>query len=1418
MYRAHVVSDSARKEAVEDLLSAGTEWRSVKGKLLQREQELGGFENVYRMMNELAGGTERGRRGQSVSELLFGLGEGGGRQRPGFGGYHRSHFESGGAYWKDLFAGSGKVEDVTNLSQSMRVGVLPQFNEAAIKLEQAIAEVGVTTKAGDPIKVALGLKNITRRGEFQGGVMGAFRPTVPGIGKVDLPFYQIRFGSRNSGAILNIPQVAEVADPVTKAAMNIVSSDHTGLSYSTLPKFAVPKGPGKVGYDVVSSQEGLNMMLFGDRNRGVDGLATRLQKYHREGKSARDLVKDVSAQISSLMYRVHGSQDLTLAKLHSQSVVELSRFVKGERPSVEDITTFAKQMQASGYDVGPLASPEPMAKALHLGLRDVAKQADVFGEYFPVEKRFLQRVRPYELSVEAAAEMAARPIFGVLPRNLPITSTGKGVLAGHHMPMVVGAYSLKGAKHLSEEEAVISRSLGKMLETRTTKQVKVRIGEGFGVGTVGEELLEGEIIGTDYVTGESILAERRPGKVSQRILKAQKMGDVAFLEVETKYPAQDLSKIFGPKAVYHLAREEKGVAKELFHEMGVRKMSEKGILSALTKSGELEFVASASTLKGGMADVLKQMTEAAWIVGAQKVKGIPNVASISSERQRQLWNFVHREDIRKAGLRRLMKSGAEGMGAQGVGLKIIKEAHKWGFNAEELSLIGGLYFQNLKGDELRKVEASLAKAGLNQTEIQAMRNAEVVLGMPTMQIGEYGSQRWKRARMDPRALEEIWNQQWGEPGQLLVREMARRIQPEQSYLEADRALKSLLGSDADIPADLEKITSMRKAKQALGKQGFMLEYGGQELYVPGPEARRMGDYIPQPGDKPIPESLKSKYMGYFRSLEERKGVEEARTELVKEVEMEWQKAASLRGELVGSEAQMARRWLPRTPGEDISKMMTAEEFLTSKRAFTVGLGREPAERMFKDLMRSSLSAEEKAFVTAQREAFFRGEQVTGTLMRHPTHRPQSLMPARFQYVKGHPSGVLLPNFKVKSRGDKARVYDVSLAQGMKMDYDADRAYVSFISNEKVKVAVDEMMQSREYRQRFLQGVEASTELQALAKETAKRRGAASGEAKFIQGLERMVGVKVETGPVSHLVRKMRAAAAYGAGSKAEYETFSYLLAELEEAPISSKHGMNAAKVKELLDDFVYGTGTEIDQALRNVWDQIWDKQEMEYGGHLFRRDEQIAKLSEMVERSREEGHFAAFQATTERQSAAAKGRHLSEVNDKEVLKAIGLYESAQGSDLQTLAREMRMGSGSMVDASRVATSRAAQIGNAALQGFKKHWKYPAMAVAGAIGVSMLSSDDMAMPQNDPNVAVTRLGAQSSPAINVPSPMSNRLVTAGGGSMPAGYEGSMNLGVTSGGLQNLMSFGAETGAYVSVRDNRGAITPEYIDKVSRERYY
>ncbi len=408
---------------------------------------------------------------------------------------------------------------------------------------------------------------------------------------------------------------------------------------------------------------------------------------------------------------------------------------------------------------------------------------------------------------------------------------------------------------------------------------------------------------------------------------------------------------------------------------------------------------------------------------------------------------------------------------------------------------------------------------------------------------------------------------------------------------------------------------------------------------------------------------------------------------------------------------------------------------------------------------------------------------------------------------------------VKTAAGKLRTIDLSNAAGMKLDYDFDHVQLGIIGDEKTAVALDKMMKSSAYRKQFLEGVQIQADLMDRVKEASKAAGVNTAEARYIQGIQRLVGVKTETGPISNLVGELRAAAAFQAKGTRDFTLASYLFAEMEEGPISSKHGYLAEDIKEHLQTFVSGESTErgVRSAMEDTWMRLYGKEEFEAGGVQYRMKEQIDKMGSWVGAATESQEMAAHRNLARRGGKAMKGAVLENLKPEQLLRAIEQHQGGMGDLNAALTREMRMGPGSGLTRSRQVMKALGGVKDVALGAFAKHWKYPAIGTAIAVGVSsMLSSDEMSMA--DHGASATALAAGSgTPDISHPSAFQNRLVTQGGGSMSAGYSMDVGGDFSSYGLRQLSSFGQEVSATVTLRDNRGAITPQYIDKVQRERY-
>lgn len=1467
LYASGVVSDKDRGRIVAELVDSSKNWEMAQGAISKYEHQLGGMEGVYGSIREISGGTVRGSRGKDLAQLVRELPDIAPDEYGRRGGYLRSSFESGGQFWKDRF----------NLTPFEELKEIPLGPASATGMADAFK---LQSKVGK-YQIDSGVRQANRDRLFQKDATGDFKFKVPGVPKeVSIPYSEFRIGKHGGDAdrrwFLSAPNAVE------HRGINFVAADHRGMKYASVPHFAIPKAGG--GLEIVDWNKGLQIMLHGDDSRGVEGLAQKLHALHGDEKAMRDLTREWNTKIKGLFHRVTGSQEnLAQARMQSDSAVPIQKIlsqISGETvdTSMEGMLKSYKQVGVAieeyakktggDYQIGSLGG-EAMAKQNRFAMRDWASRWDVFGKDYAIERKYAGRIKPFEMTSEAIEAMEDMPLGGSLKRGYGITSTAAMRAESAQMPQVAAYLTLGEARHLGEEEAVISSKIAGMMKMKTTQKFEVLAGTT--QASVHEALREGTPLGVDYRTGETIFAKGAKGMVEQKIIDARKVGDIVQLEVETVLPLQDQMKIFGYKAQVQTARDS--ISKELLHEWGAGQAS-------LRFSKDLEFIGHADLMKKIPQEINKQMAEAQFLImqkrmteagvlksgGRSKVMrqrlrtiagkktytykgGLPkdyvNMDMVSFVRDEQYREKVLK-NRQKAGVRLARRLGMEKeQEALGVGLELLRYAKKSGMDAEEVSLIGGAYYKQLV-DTVGETEAHrlLKEVGVTGQDVRKLdylgelKGAKGVLAMPTMHVGGYASFDFKRGRgsMDYRALMEVKAQQWGEAGDALIGEIARRTLPSQNAAELERAGLSLAGRASELPEDIERITRISDAQEALGQKSFIFEYGGKEVYVPKSDVRGvtgatgMGQFASEIGDVKSQE-LRSAYEQYFsaqKAVRDYPGdksdtrLKSATENLERKVYKGWSAGQSLRGKVVGTSSVVARTKLPTHPEENIARVFGSKggtyeaamkQFVEAgDQVFTIGITRETGTKMFRDLI-GKASGDELAFLEAQQEAFLGGKKVTGFAWRHPTHRPQSLVPTWFEMSGGRGESAQFHKMTVQ-HGDT--VLDVSQAAGMKLDYDFDTLETGLIADEKAKVAMDNLLNSRRYREQFLEGVNIQHDIMKRVKDAAASGVATKNVEGYVAGLQRLVGVKLETGKVSNLVGEMRAAAAFQSSGD-EFRLASYLLAELEEGPISSKHGLHVGEVSGQLKEFVRGEGVGVRDAMREAWDTLFKEGNFEAGKIKYSRDEFIDKMRGWITTSEESGDLGWFRKIARAGAQAQKGKEYQKLTTQMLSDAIDAHRGGRGDLNAALTRQMRMGPGSAISSSRNVSDSLRGVASTASKAFKKHWKYPAMGVAAAIGISALGGDSMSMKDHSPQVDALG-GGPAVPHISAPMMHPNRIVTGGGGAMPVGYGMHSSGDISGQGLRQISAFAQETNSSVRIRDNRGSITPEYIRKAQNEKYY
>jgi len=475
--------------------------------------------------------------------------------------------------------------------------------------------------------------------------------------------------------------------------------------------------------------------------------------------------------------------------------------------------------------------------------------------------------------------------------------------------------------------------------------------------------------------------------------------------------------------------------------------------------------------------------------------------------------------------------------------------------------------------------------------------------------------------------------------------------------------------------------------------------------------------------------------------------------------------------------------------------------------------------MFKDMMSHTADETTLKFLKTEQARFLAGEKVSGLLWRHPMMRLQSLIPAQFQLLEGA-SGERAYYRRV-SINVGGKLYDVSGAFGMKLDTDFDTAHFALVSNERTKNALQQAMADPTYRREFVENVMVQQDLMRKVKETAKSTTAeaVSRLDRAVTGARNLSAVKFETGAISNLVAELRVAAA-ARTDRNDFINLSLLLSEIEEAPISSKLGLSPKELRASLESFARGEGGA--DVFNEVWRSVYGSEEsFQAGGRTFSRDIQGKKLIEAVRDAQPEIQEFRDITRTGAQSIAGKGKHINwrdTTTDEVFAELLSKNQAGRGDSVSLLTRSMRMGPGSALPLSRSITSTAFDMWEAAKAGLVKRWQYPAMAVGAAVGLGLLTGGD-GLKVKDHGHNATNLGHGSlSPGVTPPNLASNRIVTGGGGIAPMGYEVNARGNFGEAQVMRLGNYGVESGTNVRITDNRGAITPQYIDKAQRERYH
>jgi hypothetical protein len=1458
-YKAGVLTDDERIKLVEELGDVGGSWENVRGHLKENEGVLGGLEGVYSEIRELANGRLPGRGGMSGAELLrdFSTGTPGApeigpllpnQHRMGSSAYVRSAFEPEGRFWQEQFP------LVPNRESNVELIGGGGLNQAQARAKKFSRMSGMYVKAG--------VRDITRDRNFIGGKAARNKFNIAGTGEVSLTMNEYQVGGKGSRHFFQIPNAKEIKTNV--GSVMLAAADHRGMGFSAVGKWTIQvKGKdGKLTRKVVDWNTGINTLVFGGEGLSSgSSLTERLHAAAGDAREQRRILDNFKTEVSALMYRVDGSQaSMTQALFHSESAVPIELSAErimdpNYRNTMDQVKNHWDEMVKSGHNIGPMSSATSMGERSRVSLRDWAGELDVFGANYPMERKFAGRFRGnYSLSPRAREAMETRPIMGKIPRSMPTTATSRfGEVVSNKTPNVFTYYSLKEMKDLRPEEAVLSRTVAPMVEF--TEKKTYEVARGTTRAAIGEELSTNQSLGIDYRTGKEIRSAASEGHMTERILGAVDKGDLIELEVERTVPFQDGLKGYTRKVRYRIARES--MTEELAHQFGINAQS-----PVYKYSHHIEAAMDVEALKKIPGEVYGQMASGLQYIAADKLKGVRSrrrgkgrgrtfgpkkgFQKYRNAHVKDMWNYVNNADLREKYLTRVAKEGeslarqfglSENLLHHGAGLGLLKKAAGWNLSSSDIGLIGGFFhkqlFSALGGDMAasQKMGEIYRGIGLSTSDIKALMTSQGVIGGHALNIGDVDSLKVvERAGLDPRGLLEIKAQDWGQLGDDVIAEFARRI-PDRGMGELITATKSMVGLAADIPEGTRGVENAAEAMELIGKENFVWKGGGRELYIPAAAGGHMGEYTQEVGER-ADMPLKKAYRQYieargritdyegmmsgtdYQDLPDYEALKVKATELEdalrNQLGHEMLGSTSLRGKIFGSLELTASTWTGSKASSHLSiEYGSIDELLNDhKNLFVSGITEKSYKRLHNDLMRVA-SEKEKTFLQDQYRRFMAGENIPTMEWRNPLIGPQSMTPGYIRRVEADAEGIYIKKMTLNKDG---RAVDVSGMAAKSGDMDGDQISLMLMGDEKVAAEIDKTLHSASWRKDYVAALERKQDLEkAIA---ASAAGRDLGRANY-EGLTRHVGVKMETGMISTLVDDMKATAAFNASSKEEYTIMSEIFARMSQAPISSKHGLYASEVSDLLDEFVSKDKGRVSGALEDVWDILMGEGKVEG----YNKEEVISKVKGWVQTSSNNGELSAHRAVWRAANKAAKGGIAGEVSEDALVHIIKMMESGKGDLNAALVREMRMGPGSGISASRATVEAASNLGGMAINAFKKHWKYPAMGAAVGLGIAALGAGtSIAMPREDASMKATELMASRGPAeLQMPSGIQNRILTSGGGGMQAGYRMSYSGDLNSSGMNDLAGFGAGVGGRVTVRDNRGAISPQYIDKAQDERY-
>jgi len=686
---------------------------------------------------------------------------------------------------------------------------------------------------------------------------------------------------------------------------------------------------------------------------------------------------------------------------------------------------------------------------------------------------------------------------------------------------------------LSAEEGVISSRVGNMMEYERVVQKKITLDKGmrtnkallgkFKTGAVGKGpmTLEGEIasgfMGIERGTGAEISGE---------IIGAELTGKDAatlYMRERKQMSENEMWKFFSEENKFTAAAANEAKMKQVLSAAGAE---------ATIAGQEVEAMFSGKLVAKRPAALITQQTEAAAMFLSHKIdRGMPVTPEMTA--------YLN-DPAAALNVKGIMASNKTDAHIQ-IQKNLIGMAKGWGFKKEELARTFGL-----------ASEAALEGSALTMRERVAVRESAGVIGLGKGRLGdimsEGGAGSW--GTFEQTGFRALGMK--GEAGQRYAVEMSKRISGGGELAAADTMMSTILGQESMVAkfkrGDLPSLASMSAEDvfQAEGRyvslgQKIKAHGGSKTLYIPGTaEAPGMMRDIISGSGKRVRSPLAQEIMG-LRSALRSGGTEaiELAAESLRGIALQTAEAqASARGKIIGSQMLAGQR----------------RDFGVDPDAFRIS--GETGESMFSDLLSRAQSEEQTKFLAQQREAFRKGEVMTGGMWRHPTSGPESFQWAKFKKDATVANGMVAAPTqfgKIQFQGKEIPI-DVSAMVGFKGDYDNDKFVLSVISDRRT-ADMARRAADNEGRQAYSQYLFNHYTM----KDKMEGKISKSGQVLFgsdealRQGYKKLSTAKTATGQVNIALQKLKIGMMETAGD--QYRPIAEMFFHLEEAAIGGKHGV-----------------------------------------------------------------------------------------------------------------------------------------------------------------------------------------------------------------------------------------------------------------------